>query len=96
MKVKKVLHRKILPTRLPVFPTLTTWLALDYWSAPEWVWGCCITLFALFWIGSISHFIRDEEINLFEDETLKDANAKRKGFQDRLDEMNKRKEGESL
>ena len=33
------IHRQNLPTKLPITQTLTIFLAMDYWNAPEWLFG---------------------------------------------------------
>ena len=46
-----VIHPKYLPTVLPVWPTLTTYLVLDTFAAPDIVKGCVWTVWALVWIA---------------------------------------------
>lgn len=55
----KVIKRKNLPYRLPLFDTLLVALALDHWNAPQWLWGVSGALFAIYWIAAI-HLIRNE------------------------------------
>ena len=47
------IHRKNLPTRLPITPTLTIFLAMDYWNAPEWVFGIVCFSAAIIWAAAI-------------------------------------------
>jgi len=35
----KVLKRSNLPTRLPLWQSVTCLLALEHWNAPEWLYG---------------------------------------------------------
>jgi hypothetical protein len=53
MKKRLVVASANLPTRLPVWSSLITWLVLDRVKAPGWVWGVCGTIFAIVWITSI-------------------------------------------
>jgi hypothetical protein len=47
------IHRKNLPTRLPITPTLTIFLAMDYWNAPEWLFGVICFSAAIIWAAAI-------------------------------------------
>ena len=47
------IHHKNLPTRLPITPTLTIFLAMDYWNAPEWVFGVVCFSAAIIWGATI-------------------------------------------
>jgi hypothetical protein len=47
------IHRKNLPTRLPITPTLTIFLAMDYWNAPEWMFGAVCFSAAIIWVATI-------------------------------------------
>jgi hypothetical protein len=49
----RVIKRGELPTGLPIWPTITTWLALDHWNTPEWLYGAFIVIGAIFWGLSI-------------------------------------------
>lgn len=66
MKKKKVIDRKNLPFRLPLFDTIGVLTALSYWKAPEWLWGVvCVLLFFL-WVGVISHKWNSESVDIIE------------------------------
>ena len=60
------IHRKNLPTRLPITPTLTIFLAMDYWNAPEWMFGAVSFSFAIMWIASIVTIWNEKTENVFE------------------------------
>ena len=47
------IHRKNLPTRLPITQTLTIFLAMDYWNAPEWLFGVICFSAAIIWAAAI-------------------------------------------
>ena len=47
------IHRQNLPTRLPITPTLTIFLAMDYWDAPEWLFGVVCFSAAIIWGATI-------------------------------------------
>jgi hypothetical protein len=47
---RKVIAQKNLPMRIPLWPTLTTWLLLDRFHAPEWLAGIMIFLIAFAWL----------------------------------------------
>jgi len=46
--VKKVLKPNNLPTRLPVWSTATSFLLLERFDAPQWLWGALGFFFLLF------------------------------------------------
>lgn len=71
MKPKKVIKSVDLPSKLPVFPTLTTILALDYWNAPQWLWGALGFLFIIAWVAAIIRIITDVEVDIFEKDDIK-------------------------
>ena len=45
----KVLATRFLPARLPIYPTITGWLALDHWHAPSWMYGAAVCLAVIVW-----------------------------------------------
>ena len=47
------IHRQNLPTRLPITQTLTIFLAMDYWNAPEWLFGAISFSACIVWIFTI-------------------------------------------
>lgn len=71
MKPKKVLKANNLPSRYPIFPTIVTWLALDHWNAPQWMYGACGLLFVIFWLNAIYNNVTQEEIDLFKNDETK-------------------------
>lgn len=64
MKKKKVIDRNELPARYPVVTTIVAFLALDYWKAPQWVWGAVGVLFLIIWIACIIAIYNQEEIEI--------------------------------
>ena len=49
----KKIHHKNLPTRLPIPLTLSVFLAMDYWNAPEWVFGIVCFSAVIIWGATI-------------------------------------------
>ena len=49
----RVIHRKNLPIKLPITQTLTIFLAMDYWNAPEWLFGVVCFSAAIIWGATI-------------------------------------------
>jgi|VirMetMinimDraft_7_1064189.scaffolds.fasta_scaffold320328_2 hypothetical protein len=47
------IHRQNLPSKLPIIQTLTIFLAMDYWNAPEWVFGIVCFSAAILWVATI-------------------------------------------
>lgn len=66
MKGKKVFKMKNMPSRPPVFSSVLCYLSLEYWKAPEYLYGVFGVLFALIWITYIVAFFTEEEVDLFE------------------------------
>lgn len=62
----KVLKRSNLPTRLPLWQSVTCLLALEHWNAPEWLYGVAGFFFLLLWIASIVTLIKEEQVDLLE------------------------------
>lgn len=70
MKTKglKVLRYDNLPGKLPIFPTLTTLLALEYWNAPEWLYGVLGVIFAFVWGASIWRILTQKAVDLLDND----------------------------
>lgn len=66
MENRKVIKSKYLPSRIPTIPTLSIVMALDYWNAPQWLWGVMLTLLGIVWISVIYQKVTEEEIELIE------------------------------
>lgn len=64
MKVRKVLSRKNLPTKLPLMSSVTCLLALQYWNAPQWLYGVMGSLYAIVWIFSIYNILSEKQTDL--------------------------------
>jgi uncharacterized membrane protein len=60
----KVLKRNNLPTKLPFLSTALIITLLDYWDAPEWLWGVMCFLLIITWIVCIYEVITQKEIDL--------------------------------
>lgn len=61
----KVIDNKNLPTKPPIFPTLVTAIALDYWHAPQWLWGALGLFWVIVWIACISVISKQEKTDIF-------------------------------
>jgi len=64
MKKRKVINRKQLPTKLPLTSTLLAILMMDYYSAPQWVWGVVITLLSVLWVYCLYAIVTDEDVEI--------------------------------
>jgi len=68
MKELKVLKRNNMPTRLPLWQSVTCLLALEHWNASEWVYGVMGLLFLLIWVASIVMLVKEKQIDLLEND----------------------------
>ena len=66
-KKNKVISCNNLPTKLPVFQTLTCWLVLEKLNASLFLYGVVSTILIIAWIGSIFGIVNEEKIDLFKD-----------------------------
>jgi len=80
---KKVISRKNIPVTLPIFKTVIILLALDYWKAPEWLYGVVLALLVILWIGAISLLIKQTQVDIFDDSDPKKESEVSK-FQERI------------
>ena len=73
MKKKKVIGRNNLRMKSPITPTILFLLALDYWGAPEWLWGIVVFITVIFWGVFIYSFWSEESLTIddFVSESLK-------------------------
>lgn len=65
IKSKKVLSMNNLPTRFPIWGTITCWLALDHWNAPQWLYGAMGLFFIILWGIAIHENINEEKVDIF-------------------------------
>lgn len=70
MKELKVLKRDNLPTRLPLWQSVTCLLALEYWNAPEWLYGASVLFFVLLWVVATVMIFKEKEIDLLENNKI--------------------------
>jgi hypothetical protein len=47
----RVIAPRYLPTKLPVIPTITTWLLLDRLHVRPMTWGAYFTLLTIVWLA---------------------------------------------
>lgn len=64
MKSRKVLAYNNMPTRLPLWQTITCWLALDHWNAPQWLYGAMVTFFIFAWAYCFISFFTEKRLDL--------------------------------
>lgn len=86
----KVVSRKNLPAKLPIYSTAVAYLLLDKFHAADWVWGVIGTLYTLIWIICIVAIVKQEQVELFPKESESAQKAKPKTFQERIDELRSR------
>ena len=67
MKKTKTIAAKNNTPKLPTLLTAVTYLYLDKFNAPGWVWGVVGTIFAIFWIASIISFFISDSVDIFEE-----------------------------
>jgi len=70
MKELKVLKRDNLPTRLPLWQSITCLLALEHWNAPEWLYGVAGLFFTILWIVVIIMIFKEKQIDLLENNKI--------------------------
>ena len=70
-KGRKVIKANNLPYKLPIWSSLTAYLALEYWNAPQWVYVAVGLFFLVFWINSMVGFVTQESIDLLNNEPEK-------------------------
>tara|TARA_R110002167_G_scaffold284737_2_gene489894 strand:+ start:21864 stop:22139 length:276 start_codon:yes stop_codon:yes gene_type:complete len=64
---KKVISRTLMPTPIPVIHTLVIILALDFWNAPEWLWGVVGVYLLILWAGFFLRINKTEEVDIFKE-----------------------------
>lgn len=65
---KKVVSIENLPVQVPVFNSLTLWLALDHWNAPQYMYYALVIFTTIMWTSSIRKIVNQRQINIFKDE----------------------------
>lgn len=83
-KDKKVIKSSNFPSRLPIYSAALCWLFLDYYNAPDWLWGCLITLWSLVAVGFIVSKWQEEDVDIFEEP---DEILKKKSFREKLKDV---------
>ena len=46
-----------IPARAPLTDTVLAYLAMDYYSAPGWIWGSVGALIAFLWLGYVATLV---------------------------------------
>jgi hypothetical protein len=64
MKSRKVLSRKNIPSKLPIWNSLTCWLSLEYFKAPQWLYGAMGVLFVIIWTYCILYILTEKQTEL--------------------------------
>lgn len=87
----KTISRKNLPARLPIVHTALAILLLDYYDAPQWLYGVIGCILVMLWIAAIYTKSKEKEVDLFEESKTQYPpvyNTKTKSkFQEKLEEM---------
>ncbi len=66
--VKQVLAFSNLPTRLPLGSTVLYCTVLDYWNAPQWLWGAFGVLYGIIWMVSLYDISREQKVDLLKND----------------------------
>lgn len=81
--------------KVPITFPIVIYLLLDNLKAPEWIWAVSITLLVLLYIVLIINVIYSEKVNILDENgniiTPKNENKIQKSFDERLDELAKKR-----
>lgn len=88
MKNRKVIASRNLPSRLPLWPTLTLWLFLDRIAAPVGVYYAVFIFLAIVWLASIANMSTQQQVDLFNDEP-----EEKKTWKERVEELKNKQYG---
>lgn len=89
MKTRFVVSPIALPAKLPLWNTVTAWLALDHFNSSDLARGIVWTVVAFIWIATIICIVREEKVDPFE---LKSGEAPMSGksrWKQRMEELTK-------
>ncbi len=87
MESKKVINKKNLPSRIPLVGTIVYITALDYWNAPEWLWGVVGVIMVVGWVSFFFGLGTEKEIDLFVEKKPETKEKSTSKFQEKLKEM---------
>jgi hypothetical protein len=91
--MKSKIARSSIATALPIQNSVLAYFIMDYYKAPEFVWGIIITLFSIIWIACIYGVITEERIDVFEEEEkLLTTPYEKSRWKQRLEDAMKAKE----
>ena len=89
MKARKVISSKNLGTYSPIHKGLLWYLCLDYFNAPQWLYGVAGVLFVMLLINWIYGIYVNEKVDIFNNDACKPVHKSK--FQERLEKAkNKR------
>lgn len=71
-KERKVISVKNFPARPPIYTTIIIWLVMDRLNASQLAYGIVGTLVFVLWVYSIYRWAHQKEVDLFENDQLKD------------------------
>ena len=63
MKTMKVIDRKYLPGKYPIWPSVTLWLLMDRLHANQLAWGIVGTIWAIIWVLAITVSIKEKSVH---------------------------------
>jgi hypothetical protein len=61
---RRVISGRNLPSRIPLWSTLTVWLLLDRYQPPGWVWGAVGLFFLLIWAAWLHDSFTKVDVDL--------------------------------
>lgn len=65
--MKRVISGQNLPTKFPVYQTVTVLLLLDRLNIPQWAWGVTGTLAVFILAGCALEMKKERRVNIFEE-----------------------------
>lgn len=71
MKKNKVIKSSSIETSSPMATTILYVLAMDYWNAPQWLWGAFGLILLAMWVLYFYSFFTEERVDLFKDSNNK-------------------------
>ena len=72
MKKIKVFSRVSLPFRSPFYRSMTVYLILKHFDAPQWLYGTLSLYFAMLWIAFFASWFREDRVDFF---NVNDSNS---------------------
>lgn len=64
MSKRTVISHHSLPTKPPIWPTITLWLLMDRLGAEGWVAGVVWTLWGLLCLSAIGNILKERQVDV--------------------------------